>query len=330
MALDLQAVEFLDKLQRSRAPALHMLSPEDARALVVPLRMPREPVERIDNRMIDGPDVDLRLRIYHPHDASTGAGGSSPQDGVSRPIVVYFHGGGWVVGSIASHDALCRRLCNQSACIVISVDYRLAPEHKFPAAVDDCLATTQWASDHAVELGGDPGRLAVAGDSAGGNLAAVVALLARERGGPAIARQVLIYPITDYMPDFDSYRRNGRDFFLTTETIAWFWEHYLGDPQQGGDWRASPIRAADLTGLPPALLLVAEFDPLYDEGIAYAERLESAGVAVSRVVCTGQLHGFIRRLDLFDSASIAIAQLSDDLRTAFGLQAPVSKPSRPS
>jgi acetyl esterase len=319
MPLDLQAREFLDKLQRSRAPAMHTLSPEDARALVVPLRMPREPVDRIENRVIDGPAGELRVRIYHPSAASGGTAGASQQTGRGRPVVVYFHGGGWVVGSIASHDALCRRLCNQSAGIVVSVDYRLAPEHRFPAAVDDCFAATLWVADHAAEWGGDLRRLAVAGDSAGGNLAAVVALLARDRGGPAITRQVLIYPITDYMPDFESYQRNGRDYFLTTETIAWFWEQYLNDPEQGRDWRTSPIRAADLTGLPPAVVLVAEYDPLIDEGLAYADRLEAAGVEVSRIVCPGQIHGFIRRLDIFDCAANAVEQLSDDLRSAFGL-----------
>jgi acetyl esterase len=314
MPLDPQAREFLEKLERSRAPAMHTLSPEDARALVVPLRMPREPVARLENRVINGAAGELRIRIYHPQDAAIT---SVAHQG--RPVIVYFHGGGWVVGSIASHDGLCRRLCNQSSCIVISVDYRLAPEHKYPAAVDDCFAATQWVAEHAAELGGDSRRLAVAGDSAGGNLAAVVALLARDRGGPAIARQVLIYPITDYMPDSDSYRRKGRDYFLTTETIAWFWEQYLSDPDQGRDWRASPMWAADLRGLPPALVLVAEFDPLYDEGIAYADRLEAAGVPVSRIVCPGQIHGFIRRLDLFDSAARAAEQLSVDLRAAFGL-----------
>lgn len=320
MPLDPQAREFLDKLERSRAPAMHTLSPEDARALVVPLRMPREPVDRIENRVIEGgPSEGLRLRVYHPHIAP-GEGNVIPHQN-GRPVVVYFHGGGWVVGSIASHDALCRRMCNQSGSTVISVDYRLAPEHKFPAAVDDCFAATQWAAAYAAELGGDPQKVVVAGDSAGGNLAAVVALLARDQGGPPIAGQVLIYPITDYMPEFESYRRNGQDYFLTTETIDWFWEQYLNHADEGRDWRAAPLRATDLRGLPPALILVAEYDPLIDEGLAYTDRLEAAGVRVSRIVCNGQIHGFIRRLDTFDSASIAAEQLSVELRAMLGLPA---------
>lgn len=305
MPLDPQAREFVEKLERSRAPKMHELSPEDARALVVPLRMRCEEMRSIENRTIPGPAGEIPIRIYHPLEAAQASG---------LPVVMFFHGGGWVVGSIASHDGLCRRLSNRSGCIVVSVEYRLAPEHKFPAAVDDCFAATRWAAEHAGEFGGDPGRLAVAGDSAGGNLAAVVALLAREEGGPAIARQVLIYPITDYMPDYESYRRNGRHYFLTTETIAWFWEHYLESAEQGGDWRASPLRAANLSGLPPALIEVAEFDPLYDEGLAYADRLEAAGVPVERIISRGQIHGFLRRLDLFASAAEGVEQIAGDLR----------------
>lgn len=322
MPLDPQAREFLDKLQRSRAPSMHELSPDDARALVVPLRMPREELRSIENRTIPGPAGEIAARIYHPADADRNpvtSGNRVPADvesvpALSLPVVVYFHGGGWVVGSIASHDALCRRLCNQAGCIIVSVEYRLAPEHKYPAALEDCFAATRWVAEHASELGGDPQRLVVSGDSAGGNLAAVVAIMARDQGGPQIARQVLIYPITDYMPEYDSYRRNGRDYFLTTESIAWFWEHYLESSAQGSEWQASPIRAADLSRLPPATVLVAEFDPLYDEGLAYADRLEAAGVPVRRIVSEGQIHGFIRRLDLFESASRAVQQLAEDLR----------------
>jgi acetyl esterase len=230
------------------------------------------------------------------------------------PVVVFFHGGGWVLGSIASHDALCRRLCNSSGCLVMSVDYRLAPEHKFPAAVDDCFAATEWVAAHASELGGDSRRLAVGGDSAGGNLAAVVAILARDRGGPQLAYQMLLYPITDFMPDTESYRRNGSDYFLTTSTVAWFWNHYLNESSEGAHWTASPMRAASLSGLPPALVLVAEFDPLFDEGLRFAERLELAGVPVERMTCAGQIHGFLRRLDSFDQAVATANELGQTLR----------------
>jgi acetyl esterase len=291
MPLDPQARDFLDKLERSRAPRMHELSPADARALVVPLRVPRDPSVKVENRTIPGPAGELPVRVYQLVE-SQGA----------LPVVVFFHGGGWVVGSIASHDAMCRRLCRQSGCIVLSVEYRLAPEHKYPAAVDDAFAATKWVAKHALEIGGDPARIAVAGDSAGGNMAAAVCLLARDRKGPIIAAQVLIYPITDYMPDFESYRRNGRGYFLENDSIVWFWRQYLADEAQAKEFTASPLRAEDLSGLPTALLLVAEFDPLLDEGVAYADRLEKAGVRVERFMAQGQIHGFLRRLDVFDQA----------------------------
>lgn len=308
MPLDPQARAFLDKLQRAGAPRMHDLSPEDARALVMPLQMPRESMGRIGNRVIPGPAGAIPIRIYHPQRAPADGGGDPP------PVVVFFHGGGWVVGSISSHDALCRRLCNRSGCIVVSVEYRLAPEHKYPAAVEDAYAAAAWVSANAGEIDGDPTRIAVAGDSAGGNLAAAVCLKAQELRGPQIAAQVLIYPITDYLPDFDSYHRNGRDYFLTTESIAWFWEHYLENTEQGGEATASPLRAADLSGQPPAVVMVAEFDPLIDEGLAYADRLEQSGVRVERIVADGQIHGCLRRLDLFDRASSVCDELCAALR----------------
>ncbi len=347
MPLDPQCQAFLDKLNRSQAPPMHTLPPEEARALVVPLRMPREPVGRMEDRKVPGPACDIPIRLYYPlpevetrHEQDEALERQTEQDPVtrpssphllisssdstrptlaptaSRPIVVFFHGGGWVLGSIASHDALCRRLCNQSACIVVSVEYRLAPEHKYPAAVDDAFAATQWVAAHASELGADPGRLAVVGDSAGANLAAVVALRARQRCGPKLACQVLIYPITDYLPDFESCRTNGDGYFLTTETVAWFWQLYLNDPSEGRHIEASPLRAEDVAGLPPAVVLVAEFDPLRDEGLAYADRLESAGVPVERILCEGMIHGFVRRLDTFDRAGHVVEKLARSLRAA--------------
>ncbi|MBL8851551.1 MAG: alpha/beta hydrolase [Planctomycetaceae bacterium] len=299
MPLDPQAREFLEKLERANAPQMHSLSVEDARALVVKLRMPREPGVEVSNRVIPGPGGDLPIRIYAP-DGSQAA---------PLPVVLYFHGGGWVVGSISSHDALCRRLCSRSGCILISVEYRLAPEHKYPAAVDDAFAATAWAAANAAEIGGDPQRIAVAGDSAGGNLAAAVCLLARDRREPQIAAQLLIYPITDYLPDLESYRRNGRDYFLTNDSMAWFWNHYLASPDQGAEVSASPLRAANLSGLPAALVVVAEFDPLLDEGLAYADRLKQSGVHVETFFADGQIHGFLRRLDLFDRANTLCEEL---------------------
>lgn len=313
MPLDPQARDFLDRLERSGAPRLHELQPDDARALVVPLRMPREPVDRVENRVVPGPAGPLPIRIYRPlRDAAPTAGGPVSR-GDRLPVVVYLHGGGWVVGSISSHDALCRRLCNCSRCLFVSVEYRLAPEHKYPAAVDDAFAATEWVAAHAAEFGGDPERIGVAGDSAGGNLAAVVCLLARDRRRPHLVSQTLIYPITDYFPDNESSRQHGRDYFLTHESIAWFWNHYLSAAEQGREFTAAPLRAARLSGLPAALVLVAEFDPLRDEGLEYAARLEQAGVPVQRFIVDGQIHGFLRRLDLFDRAARSAAELGSAL-----------------
>lgn len=312
MPLDPQAAEFLRKLNASRAPAMHELSVADARALAVPPRVPREPMGNIENRTIPGPAGQIAIRIYHPAEGPKTAG-------ALLPIVLFFHGGGWVIGSIGSYDAMCRRLCNTSGCIFISVDYRLAPEHKHPAAVEDCLAATAWAAGHAAELGGDRNRVAVSGDSAGGNLAAVVSLRARDGGGPPIAHQTLIYPITDYMPGFDSCSRLGSGYFLTRETIAWFWDLYLSDVSDATRQDVSPLRAGDFGGLPPATVLVAEYDPLIDEGLAYADRLERAGVAVERIVCEGQIHGFLRRLDTFDQAAVACETLGQVLRRSLGV-----------
>ena len=318
MPLDPQAREFLDKLERSRAPKMHELSPEDARALVVPLRMPREAMGAISNRTIPGPAGEIPIRISHPAGSGNPSSGDATTGRAPLPVILYFHGGGWVVGSIASHDGLCRRLCNQAGCIVVSVDYRLAPEHKYPAAVEDCVAATRWVFDHTAEFGGDPQRTVVAGDRAGGT-SPRSSHWSPANGSLSIAAQLLIYPITDFMPEFESYHRNGRDYFLTTETILWFWNHYLHAHEQGQHWRASPNRAAELTGLPPAVVLVAEFDPLYDEGLAYADRLDAAGVRVERIVSPGQIHGFIRRLDLFDCAAEAVSQLSDRVRALLGI-----------
>ena len=311
MPLDPQAEEFLKKLASSHAPPMETLSVADARALAIPPRVPREPMGNIENRLLPGPAGGIPVRIYHPVGSSGADETKSP-----LPVVVFFHGGGWVIGSIGSYDAMCRRLCNESGCIFISVEYRLAPEHRFPAAVDDCFNATLWAAEHSGELGGDQQRIGVAGDSAGGNLAAVVSMLARDRGGPPIAHQLLIYPITDYMPDLDSYSRLGTGHFLTRATIAWFWELYLNDVSEADCPEVSPLRADNHTDLPPATVFVAEYDPLIDEGLAYADKLESANVPVERIVCPGQIHGFLRRLDTFDQARSSCTGLGQSLRRA--------------
>ena len=293
MPLTPEAQAYVDAFNATGVP-LESVSPEEARTLVAPLKSKKEEVSAIRDIWLAGPEGELAAFVYTPLMAEDRE--------ELLPVIVFFHGGGWVVGSLKSHDAMCRRLCNAVEAIVLSVDYRLAPEAKYPAAAEDCYAATVWASKFIENFGGDPSRLVVCGDSAGGNLAAVVALMARDRGGPAIAGQVLLYPITDHSFDTPSYKENGSGYFLTTETMKWFWKHYLATPEQGSEPYASPLRA-ELKGLPPAIVLTAQYDPLRDEANAYAAKLQEAGVKVRRVACMGQVHGFLRRLDLFPMAA---------------------------
>ena len=232
------------------------------------------------------------------------------------PLLVYFHGGGWVVGSVAVSDPFCRALANASGCAVVSVEYRLAPEDRFPAAADDAYAATRWSADHAADLGIDASRIAVGGSSAGGNLAAVVALMARERGTPSIAFQLLHVPVVDHDFDTPSYRANGAGFGLTLKGMRWFWDLYAPDPKMRDEPYASPLRAKDLSGLPPAHVVTAECDPLRDEGKAYATRLQKAGVAATYVEYPGMVHGFTGMAMSIPMGRTAIDDMGAALRTA--------------
>jgi acetyl esterase len=236
--------------------------------------------------------------------------------GGALPGIVYFHGGGFVIGNLDSHDGTCRALANASGCAVVSVDYRLAPEHRFPAAPEDCYAALRFVAERGAELGIDARRLAVAGDSAGGNLAAVTALLARERRGPDVRFQLLVYPVADHAFDTPSYRDNAEGYFLSAAMMRWFWGHYLERPEQGDDPLASPLRAKDLAGLPPALVITAEYDPLRDEGEAYAARLKQAGVAAELLRYDGQIHGFFSLFDALDDGRAAVERAGAALRAA--------------
>jgi acetyl esterase len=266
---------------------------------------PPQPVTSVVDRSIPGVDGELPVRIYAPD-------GPRPM-----PALVFFHGGGWVVGSLNTHDVLCRALANGGGCIVVSVDYRLAPEHKFPAAIDDCEAATRWVHANAQSLGIDTGRIAVGGDSAGGNLAAAVALALRDSGGPSLAYQLLIYPVTDHNYDTDSYRTNGEGYRLTLAAMQYYWNHYLRAASDADNQRASPLRARDLRGLPPAFVATAEFDPLLSEGRAYADRLGEAGVAVEYCEYPGLVHGFAAQGGVVDRAREAIDELAAALNRAF-------------
>jgi len=301
MSLAPEAAEYLESLRQIQAPSLESLSVKAARNLVAPIPGPAEPVAETIDRRIPGLAGEIPIRTYRHvcHEESA-------------PAMVFFHGGGWVVGSLDSHDALCRRMCLACEATVISVDYRLAPEHRFPAAIDDCEAATRWIASNASELQIDRGRIAVCGDSAGGNLAAGVTL--RLRGQVPLAAQVLYYPIVDHSYDTPSYRQNAEGYFLSRATMEWFWGHYLARPSDGDSVDASPIRARDFQGLPSAYVLTAGYDPLRDEGRAYAQKLVGAGVDVTYVEYGGLIHGFLRRPDRFPTMLRAIDDVASFLR----------------
>ena len=306
-----QAKALLDFIEQRGIPPTHTLAPAEARAFYRDRRALTQPappeVARVRELVAPGPHGAIPLRLYRPL-------GSQP-DAV-LPVLVYYHGGGWVIGDLDTHDTLCRELANGAGCAVVSVDYRLGPEQPFPAAPDDCLAATRWVHANAAGLQLDAARLAVGGDSAGGNLAAVVALAARESGDLPVAFQLLIYPATDQRRTSPSHTENGQGYLLTRDTMDYFTGHYIADPAQLGDWRASPGSHPDHSGLPPALVLTAGYDPLRDEGQAYAERLTAAGNRATYVCFSRQIHGFITMGRVLDEANTAVAMCAAELRRA--------------
>ncbi len=309
MPLDPQARLVLDALSAVTMPDPWTIEPAVFRAQVREMRVaaPLEEIGAVEDRRFSGPGGELALRSYTPLERGAGA----------LPVLVFFHGGGFVIGDLDSHDGTCRALANAARCAVVAVDYRLAPEAKFPAAAEDCYAATCWVAENAAALGVDAVRIAVGGDSAGGNLAAVTALLARDRRGPRLAHQLLIYPVIDCAFDTPSYRENAEGYFLTREMMRWFWHHYLEKPDQAADPTASPIRAATLAGVAPATVITAEYDPLRDEGEAYASRLAQAGVAATLTRYDGVIHGFFGMGNAIDKAKLAVAQAARELREAF-------------
>lgn len=265
----------------------------------------RQGITAIEDREIPGPHGPIPVRIYTPP-------GPRP-----LPILVYYHGGGWVTGDLETHDFQCRLMCRWAGCLLVHVNYRHAPEHPFPAAVDDAYAGACWVADNAAALGGDPSCIAIGGDSAGGNLTAVVTLLARDRGGPRFCFQYLGYPVTDAALDTPSAKENATGYGLSHETMLWYWDQYVHDPAMRFDPLVSPLRAKDLSGLPPALVLTAEFDPLRDEGEAYARRLIDAGVPTVLKRYDGMVHGFLGQTPEVAAARGALGDLTDALKAAF-------------
>ena len=306
----------IGQMAEAKAPALHEMSPTEGRAMYRAMNAEntREPVTEVRDADADG----VPVRIYNP----------KPNE--ILPGLVYFHGGGWVIGDLETHDHICRKLANSANCVVIAVDYRLAPEHPYPAPMDDCYTAFNWVANQSSRLGINPQKIAVGGDSAGGNLSAVIAIRTRDENGPTICHQLLIYPVTDAAFDTPSYTENAEGYMLTKRGMEWFWDHYLRDKRLGdkslGDETAqslayvSPLRAADLSNLPPATVFTAEFDPLRDEGEDYAARLKSAGNKVMLKRYDGVVHGFFAMADILDEAQDAFALSARELSASFATE----------
>ena len=308
MPLDPQAQRVIDAMAALNLKPVEESTPAEARESIrtrTAALGPFPDVAAVVDHRVPVSGGEIIVRAYSP-------GGPGP-----HPALVYYHGGGWVIGDLYSHDGLCRSITNAARCAVLSVDYRLAPESKYPVAVEDSYAALLWIVANAERLGIDRRRIAVGGDSAGGNLATVMALVARDRKGPRLALQVLIYPVTDHDLDTRSYRENATGYVLTREGMRWFWNHYLAREAQGREPYASPLRASSLAGLPPALIITAEYDPLCDEGEAYAARLRDAGVPVTLTRYPGMFHGFVRLTNVLDKARTALDEIASSVQKAF-------------
>jgi len=311
MPVDPQMQAVIERAVQSGLPPYNSLSATEARRLYKQTRgalYPSVPeVEAVRALAAEGPAGPIPLRLYR---------GLGAPAGVPLPLLVYFHGGGWTVGDLDTHDIVCRTLANRARCAVVAVDYRMGPEHKFPAAVEDCVAATCWVAGQAAALGVDAARIAVGGDSAGGNLATVVAITLRDAGGPPLAFQALAYPATDQRMDTPSHTSFAQGYLLTRDNLLWYRGNYLA-PQDYEDWRASPLRAADLARLPPAHIITAGYDPLRDEGRAYSDRLVAAGVPVLYECFEGMAHGFITMGGVLAAANHALYRLGQSLAQAF-------------
>jgi acetyl esterase len=310
--LDPQARALLDLMIERGVPPTHTLEPPEARRLYRERRgftqPPASTMAEVRDLGAEGPRGPIGIRLYRPGSAAAVA-----------PALVYYHGGGWVIGDLDTHDVLCRDLAHRSGCVVVAVDYRLGPEQPFPAAVDDCLAATRWVQAHASALGIDGSRIALGGDSAGGNLATVTAIGLRDGGGFKPSFQLLIYPGTDMRAIAPSHTSNGQGYMLTADTIAYFRGKYVPDQRQWSDWRVSPLLHPDLSKLPPALVLTAGYDPLRDEGRAYADALSKAGVPTQYVCFERQIHGFITMGRVIDEANTAVGLCAMALHRALSV-----------
>ncbi len=315
MTLHAGAKWVLDAIAAAEAdgrPPMEETTPEQSRALYRDSRAALTPeapdMAVVEDDVFPGDGGDVAIRYYRPN-------GAKPTDAL--PVMVFYHGGGWVIGDLDTHDVVCRTLANAGKFAVISVDYRMGPEHKFPAAVDDSFAALRWVADGAGGRAIDPQRIAVCGDSAGGNLAAVMAIMARDESGPALVFQGLIYPATNMDRDTQSHIDFAEGHLLTAKSQVWFQDLYLRGPQDRNDWRTSPLKHPDLSNLPPALVVTAGYDPLRDEGEAYADRLEEAGVASEYSCYEGQIHGFVTMGKVIDEAASALGEIAWAAQAAF-------------
>jgi acetyl esterase len=320
MPLDPDAETLLAMIRAAGRPPFETLTPEQARQAFTAGRKVTAPepqeVAEVRDLACPGPLGEIKLRAYRPR-------GTAAEDVL--PALIYFHGGGWLLGDLESHDTACRHYANGARCRVVSVDYRMAPEHKFPAAVDDSVAATRWIIAQAAALKVDPARVAVGGDSAGGNLAAVLAIMARDGDLPPLAYQLLVYPATD-MAMVTRSSQTATVGILTTPTMKWFIDHYLRGPKDVSDWRASPLRAADLSGVAPALVLTCSYDPLCDEGVAYARRLEREGVRVTHLHYSDETHGFVGQGKIIRAAGTALDMMAAALSKALWPPPPIQIP----
>ena len=310
MSVHPQVAKYLEEVAKIEVPSFDEMTPEWIRATLTPSPDPHLPAKKIEDRMISINDTEIAIRIYTP-------GVNQDFFASQSPVLVFFHGGGWVMGTLDAYDGLCQDLAGTAGCKVISVDYRMAPEHPYPVPFEDAYFATEWISTNAKELEIDQNKIAVGGDSAGGNLATAVALKAKESQSLNLVYQMLVYPVTNYQFDTDSYQKYGLNYFLTKSAMEWFWDQYLPDEASGLEVFASPLRCKNLSGLPEAMVITAGYDPLYSEAIQYVEKMRQAGNKVEHINYEDMIHGFFRRSDLYDRAFEAVQLAGQRLNQVF-------------
>lgn len=310
MSVHPQVALYLDEISKVDLPPFEEMTAEFIRSTLTPSPEPHLPAKQIENLLIPVDGAQIEIRVYTPENHSE----SSPE---FWPALIYYHGGGWVLGTLDAYDGLCQDLAGTAQCKVISVDYRMAPEHPYPVPFQDSWAAAQWVTNHSQELKLDPQKIAIGGDSAGGNLATAVALKARESDSVRLLQQLLIYPVTNYYFDTESYHKYATNYFLTKRAMEWFWDQYLPDEAAGREIYASPLRCKDLSGLPDALVITAGYDPLYSEVVEYVEQMQKSQVGVKHINFEDMIHGFFRRSDVFDRAFEAVELAGNHLKQTF-------------